>query len=169
LEELMDSSTADPRAAAASRLDPEPVPRRDVLGLAALASMASALLFAAVGILRLPRAAVLASPSKKFRVSLPESLAAGQPFVPAGRSVALYRDGQGVYAISTVCTHLGCIVKSDAAGFECPCHGSRFAPDGSVLKGPAPTALAWLKVSAAGGDFVVDEGQRVPPGTKVNA
>ncbi len=162
--------TATPPAPSASRLDPEPVPRRDFLGLAALATMASALLFALVGMLRLPRAAVLASPSKKFRVSLPESLAAGEPFVPPGRSVALYRDAQGgVYAISTVCTHLGCIVKSDAAGFECPCHGSRFAKDGSVVKGPAPTALQWLKVSAAGGAFVVDEGQRVPAGTKVNA
>ncbi len=166
----MGTSPASAPGTPPSRLDPEPVPRRDFLGLAALASMASALLFAVVGALRLPRAAVLASPSKKFRVNLPESLAAGQPFVPPGRSVAVYRDGQGgVYAISTVCTHLGCIVKSDAAGFECPCHGSRFAPDGSVIKGPAPAALPWLKVSAAGGDFVVDEGQRVPAGTKVNA
>ena len=80
--------------------------------------------------LRLPKAAVLSSPSKKFRVTLPESLPPGQAFVPPGRSVAIFRDDEGVYAISTVCTHLGCIVKSTAEGFECPCHGSRFAPDG---------------------------------------
>jgi cytochrome b6-f complex iron-sulfur subunit len=152
-----------------SRLEPEPMPRRDFLGLAALWAAASTLLFAAIGMLRLPKAAVLASPSRRFRVSLPESLAAGEAFVPRGRSVALFRDGEGVWAISTVCTHLGCIVKPTAEGFDCPCHGSRFGPDGSVVKGPAPTALPWRKVSAGGGVFVVDEDVAVPPGTKAKA
>jgi nitrite reductase/ring-hydroxylating ferredoxin subunit len=150
-----------------SRLDPEAVPRRDVLGLLSLWSMASALVFAAVGMLRLPRAAVLPSPSKKFRVTIPETLPAGEAFVPAGRSVALFRDGQGVHAISIICTHLGCIVKPTAGGFECPCHGSRFAKDGTVVGGPAPSPLAWLQVSAAGGAIVVDESAPVPSGTKV--
>ncbi|MEW6321889.1 MAG: Rieske 2Fe-2S domain-containing protein [Acidobacteriota bacterium] len=154
---------------AASRLDPEPVPRRDVLGLLSLWSMATALLFAAVGMLRLPRAAVLPSPSKKFRVTLPDTLAAGEPFVPPGRSVALYRDEAGVYAISIVCTHLGCIVKPTAAGFECPCHGSAFARDGAVTRGPAPQPLPWIKVTADGGTITVDEGATVPAGTKVLA
>jgi len=152
---------------ARSRLDPEPLPRRDFLGLASIAAAASALLFAAIGMLRLPKAAVLSSPSKKFRVNLPDSLAAGVPYVPPGRSVALFRDGEGVYAISTVCTHLGCIVKPTGEGFECPCHGSRFAGTGSVVKGPAPRPLAWVKVSGKAGDYIVDEGQSVPAGTKI--
>lgn len=159
---------AEPTAAR-SRLDPEPVPRRDFLGLASLWAMASALLLATVGILRLPKAAVLASPSRKFKVALPETLAAGEPFVPVGRSVALFRDADGVHAVSTVCTHLGCIVKSGADGFECPCHGSRFALDGTVTKGPAPAPLPWLKVTGSAGNYVVDEDQPVAPGTKVNA
>lgn len=150
-----------------SRLDPEAVPRRDMLGLLSLWSMASALLFATIGMLRLPRAAVLPTPSKKFRVSIPETLPAGEAFVPAGRSVALFRDGEGVHAISTVCTHLGCIVKPTAQGFECPCHGSRFAKDGAVTGGPAPAPLGWLQVSAAGSAVMVDEGSKVPAGTKV--
>jgi cytochrome b6-f complex iron-sulfur subunit len=149
-----------------SRLQPEPVARRDFLGLAALAAAAAALLFALLGMLRLPRAAVLASPAKKFRVTLPESLAPGQAFAPPGRTVALFRDEEGVYAISTVCTHLGCLVKNTAEGFECPCHGSRFAPDGSVTKGPAPLPLPWRKVTANGDSYVVDEETTVPPGTK---
>jgi nitrite reductase/ring-hydroxylating ferredoxin subunit len=154
---------------AASRLDPEPIPRRDVLGLLALWSMTSALLFAFLGTMRLPRAAVLPSPSKRFRASMPDTLPAGQAFVPPGRSVALFRDAEGIYAISIVCTHLGCIVKPTAAGFECPCHGSGFAPDGSVTKGPAPRALSWLAVSASGGTVIVDEESTVPAGTKVSA
>lgn len=154
---------------ARSRLDPEPVPRRDFLGLASVAAAVGTLLFAVLGMLRLPKAAVLSSPSRKFRVSLPDSLPVGEAFVPAGRSVALFRDGEGVYAVSTVCTHLGCIVKPSTQGFECPCHGSRFAPDGAVVKGPAPRALPWVKVSGAGGAYLVDEGASVPPGTKVKA
>jgi cytochrome b6-f complex iron-sulfur subunit len=154
---------------APSRLDPEPVPRRDFLGLASMWAAASTMVFALGGILRLPKAAVLSSPSRKFRVTLPESLAAGEAFVPPGRSVALFRDAHGVYAISTVCTHLGCIVKATGGAFECPCHGSRFAADGSVVKGPAPAALPWRKVTVSGATCLVDEDVVVPPGTKVNA
>jgi len=153
----------------ASRLDPEPVHRRDVLGLLSLWSMASALCFALIGILRLPRAAVLPSPSKKFRARVPETLQPGEPFVPAGRSVALFRDAEGFYAISIVCTHLGCIVKPTTTGFECPCHGSRFAPDGSVVRGPAPRELSWLAVSVAGDSVIVDEETPVKQGTRVTA
>lgn len=132
-------------------------------------SMASTLLFALVGMMRLPRAAVLPSPSKKFRVSIPDALPEGAAFVPPGRSVALFRDTEGVFAISIVCTHLGCIVKPTAQGFECPCHGSGFAPDGSVTKGPAPRPLSWLAVSTSGDAVIVDEETTVPPGTKVTA
>lgn len=152
-----------------SRLDPEPVPRRDFLGLFSLWSMAATFLFATVGMFRLPKAAVLESPSKKFRVTLPDALSPGEPFVPPGRAVAVFRDAGGVYAISTICTHLGCVVRASAGGFECPCHGSGFAADGAVTKGPAPRALDWLQVSASGGTVIVDEATPVPPGTKVTA
>jgi cytochrome b6-f complex iron-sulfur subunit len=90
--------------------------------------------------------------------------------VPPGRSVALFRDAAGVFAISTVCTHLGCIVKRESAGFACPCHGSKFALDGTVTKGPAPKPLAWLAVTRnADGSYLVDQAKPVPPGTKVLA
>ena len=150
-----------------SRLDPEPMPRRDFLGLSALFAFAGSMLFAVTGMLRLPKAAVLSSPSKKFSVMLPGSLAAGEPFVPPGRSVALFRDADGANAISTICTHLGCVVKASAGEFECPCHGSRFSADGSGTKGPAPQALPWLKVTASGAGLIVDEGTTVPSGSKV--
>jgi cytochrome b6-f complex iron-sulfur subunit len=146
------------------------VARRDFLGLAALWSAVAALAVAAIGALRLPRAAVVPVPSRKFRVTLPETLAAGEPYVPPGRSVAVFRDGSGVWAISTVCTHLGCIVKQEAAGFACPCHGSQFKLDGAVTKGPAPKALPWLAVAPAGnGTYLVDEGETVSAGTKATA
>lgn len=150
-----------------SRLEPEPVTRRDVLGLMSLWAAASAMLFGLFGMMRLPKAALLSSPSKRFRVTLPETLAAGEAFTPSGRNVAVFRDEQGVYAISRVCTHLGCIVKPTEAGFECPCHGSRYDHDGLVTKGPAPRPLQWLEVKQQAGALYVDEGASVPAGTKV--
>ena len=152
-----------------SRLDPEPIPRRDLLGLASLWSAASALLFAALGAMRLPNAAIVAAPSKSFGETLPESLPAGEAFIPANRAVAIFRDSEGIYAISTICPHLGCVVKSNPEGFECPCHGSRFKPDGTVSKGPSPLPLKWLKVKAVNGGFQVDESTTVPAGTRVKA
>jgi Rieske Fe-S protein len=152
-----------------SRLDPEPTPRRDFLGLTALWSALGALAFAAVGMLRLPKAAVVASPSKKFRVDLPKNLSPGEAFEPPGHSVALFQDSDGVYAISTVCTHLGCIVKPTPEGFNCPCHGSKFDDDGAVLSGPAPSALPWLKVEMDGSTVLVDADETVPAGTKAKA
>lgn len=162
------TTEAKPTQSARSRLDPEAMPRRDFLGLAAWWSSAAALLFGFLGAMRLPKAAVLPSPSKKFKLTLPASIASGQPYVPAGRSVAIYKEGTNVYALSTVCTHLGCIVKATDDGFDCPCHGSKFRKDGSVLKGPAPKALPWLEVKHLSGDnFLVDEGKSVPAGTTV--
>ncbi|MBL8290271.1 MAG: Rieske 2Fe-2S domain-containing protein [Bryobacterales bacterium] len=160
------TTTAKP---ARSRLDPDPVARRDWLGLSSLWAMGGALLFGLAGMLKLPKAAVLASPSKKFRVALPETLPAGEAFVPPGRAIAIFKDAEGTFAVSTICTHLGCVVKPTAEGFECPCHGSRFAANGEVTKGPAPRALPWLKVSVSGGNVTIDEGTTVPPGTKVKA
>ncbi len=163
----MTTTPSGPASTVRSRLEPEPMPRRDFLGLAALWSAAVALGFALVGSLRLPRAAVVPAPARKFRVSLPETLTAGEPFLPAGRSVAVFRDADGVYAISRVCTHLGCLVKNEASGFQCPCHGSRFALDGSVTKGPAPKALPWVAVTrVAASTYMIDESKTVPSGTK---
>lgn len=59
--------------------------------------------------------------------------------------VAVHRDREGrFHERSAVCPHLGCIVRWNAAesSWDCPCHGSRFAPTGEVLNGPAHRPLA---------------------------
>ncbi|HEY1172199.1 MAG TPA: FAD-dependent oxidoreductase [Verrucomicrobiae bacterium] len=61
-----------------------------------------------------------------------------------GRKVAAYRDPKGKLTLcSPVCTHLKCIVAWNDAEktWDCPCHGSRFAPTGEVLSGPAEKPL----------------------------
>jgi nitrite reductase/ring-hydroxylating ferredoxin subunit len=61
-----------------------------------------------------------------------------------GTKVAGHCDDDGtLHAVSARCTHLGCQVAWNSAerSWDCPCHGSRFAPDGSVLCGPATRPL----------------------------
>lgn len=164
------TNAASPSTSGGSRLDPEPVPRRDFLGIAATVTGLLSLLLATVGVARLPRAAVVPVPSRNFRVDLPDNLAAGEPFLPPGRSVAIFRDGEGVYALSTICTHLGCIVKAEGDGFDCPCHGSRFGLHGELEKGPAPKSLPWVEITRmADGSYLVDEAATVPEGRRAVA
>ena len=62
-----------------------------------------------------------------------------------GQKVAVYRDARGhVTKRSAMCTHMGCVVGWNEAErtWDCPCHGSRFKPDGSVISGPAEAPLA---------------------------
>ena len=61
-----------------------------------------------------------------------------------GKKVAAYRDGNGeVLLRSATCTHMGCIVGWNDAErtWDCPCHGSRFKPNGEVISGPAESPL----------------------------
>ncbi|MFI6025574.1 FAD-dependent oxidoreductase [Amycolatopsis magusensis] len=58
--------------------------------------------------------------------------------------VAAYRDEQGVlHRRGGHCTHLGCVVAFNNAEktWDCPCHGSRFGVDGTVIQGPATRPL----------------------------
>lgn len=60
--------------------------------------------------------------------------------------VALVREEGNTYAISLICTHLGCTVNVLPQGITCPCHGSEFTSTGTVVKGPATEPLPHLRV-----------------------
>jgi cytochrome b6-f complex iron-sulfur subunit len=72
---------------------------------------------------------------------------------------------EGFYALSAVCTHLGCLStwKADTGEIVCPCHGSTFRRDGTVTSGPAPEPLPWLKVWISDdGNLMVDRSATLP-------
>ena len=80
--------------------------------------------------------------------------------------------GGGVFALSAVCTHLGCITRflSDERAIACPCHGSRFDLEGNVVHGPAPRPLPWLEIQTdATGNLVVDTSILIPHGRVTRA
>jgi Rieske Fe-S protein len=89
-------------------------------------------------------------------------------------NVVVARDAVGVYAMSAVCTHAGCLLgdgaRTIAGGLACPCHGSAFDGDGAVTHGPAQAALQHYQVTiAADGSITVEGSQPVPPSARTPA
>jgi cytochrome b6-f complex iron-sulfur subunit len=69
----------------------------------------------------------------------------------------------GFYALSTVCTHLGCTPNWLLAEgkFKCPCHGSGFQPTGVNFEGPAPRPLERFAIKLADdGQILVDKNRK---------
>jgi glycine/D-amino acid oxidase-like deaminating enzyme/nitrite reductase/ring-hydroxylating ferredoxin subunit len=76
-----------------------------------------------------------------------EAVASGEGAIISvdGKRIATYRDDVGrLHSLSPVCTHLGCYVSWNRAekSWDCPCHGSRFTGEGTVIQGPAVRDLA---------------------------
>mgnify|MGYP005834354535 FL=1 len=91
----------------------------------------------------------------------------GRLYVAEARAFVL-RDETGFYALSAVCTHLGCLVQGAGLGYACACHGSRFDAGGAPLGGPAPRPLLALAVAwDEEGQLVVDPGRPAEPGARL--
>ena len=72
----------------------------------------------------------------------------------------MVRDEESIFALSTVCTHLGCTPNwlRTEGKFKCPCHGSGFRMTGINFEGPAPRPLERYKVSLSNdGQILVDK------------
>jgi len=104
---------------------------------------------------------VLTEPPQRFKIGPPGNY-------PPGRVETRFKEQHGIwvvhgvyqgqaqiYALRTVCTHLGCITiwQESEQKFKCPCHGSGFSKDGVNLEGPAPRPLERCAVRIA------DDGQ----------
>ena len=150
--------------------------RRTFLGVATCAVGGAAALAVGIPVLRLvaapvgtttvtgPSEALDLGPLDRFRVGAePRKVEIIAPVVKdawtAARNVVLGAaflrrpTADKVIALSAVCPHLGCAVGWDAAAknFLCPCHDSRFEPDGPRLGGPAERGLDPLPVEVVEG------------------
>jgi Rieske Fe-S protein len=84
----------------------------------------------------------------------------------------LGRDENGLYAMTSTCTHEGCDMIHDgsvtSSGISCSCHGSRFDLNGNVTNGPASAPLQHFAVSIdASGAITVHGGMDVSASTRV--
>ncbi|GAB4410262.1 MAG: Rieske 2Fe-2S domain-containing protein [Thermodesulfovibrionales bacterium] len=141
--------------------------RRDFLGLAAFGAAIMSALSVLAGTLRIFKPNVRYEESMQFNIGKPENFPAGTVKKIDEKNLFVFADEGGVYAITAVCQHLGCIVFTTEWGFQCPCHGSKYDKDGNVIAGPAPRGLPWFEITQnVDGTLVVDAAKEVPRGTK---
>lgn len=155
---------------ASERFKP-PATRRDFLGLAAGWSAVVAFVMALLGSLRLPMPSVFPESNSRVKLGPPKRFSVGSATYFSQRRLWVLRDEEGFHAISSVCTHLGCIAERLEDGrFSCPCHGSSFDAAGRVKGGPAPKGLVWAQLSLSPeGSLVADTLKEVKAGTVFKA
>ena len=129
-------------------------------------SLAAVNLMWLLGLARFMFPNILIEPPTRFKVGFPDSLSPGQvetKFIAQfGVWIVRYEfDGLPmIYAIKSVCTHLGCTPNWLEAEqkFKCPCHGSGFYKDAVNFEGPAPRPLERYAISLADdGQLLVDK------------
>ncbi len=109
---------------------------------------------------------VLFEPPRIFLAGRPEDYPPGTVAteLKERRGVWIVSTSEGLYALISICTHLGCSPNwfEDEGLFKCPCHGSNYNLDGDVVAGPAPESLfrASVKVNPFG-QLVVDKSLQV--------
>ena len=107
---------------------------------------------------------VLFEPSMVFRAGNPDLYPINSVTYLQEQLVYVVRTLNGFYAVSAVCTHLGCITqwKPEANMIACPCHGSKFKTDGTKIEGPAPRPLPHFAITlTTDGELQVDKLQTV--------
>ncbi len=146
--------------------------RRDFLTRLGVGACAVAAAGAALTTLDYMKPKVLFEPATRFRAGSPADYPEGTVRFNREERTYVIGGAGGVYALSAVCTHLGCITRhlSDEGIIACPCHGSRFDLEGTVIHGPAPRPLPWLEVTTnANGELIVDTSVIIPRGKVLRA
>lgn len=85
----------------------------------------------------------------------------GEPYRDTAGKFYLVHTQDGLVALYWKCPHLGCTVPwvASETQFHCPCHGSIYSYDGTLIGGPAPRSMDYMAVSlGAAGDVIVDTG-----------
>lgn len=107
---------------------------------------------------------VLFEPPQIFKAGFPSEYADGMVDTRWKEKfrVWIVREGNIIYALRSVCTHLGCTPNwlSTEEKFKCPCHGSGFYISGINFEGPAPRPLERVRISLADdGQILIDQTQ----------
>jgi len=148
------------------------IPRRSMISWMTLAwaAFSASMLAAATATGRFMFPNVLFEPPPTFKAGLPDELQKGivdERFKPLG--VWLVKDNDvvtgalGIYALSTVCTHLGCTPNwlDGEQKFKCPCHGSGYYKNGINFEGPTPRPLERFAIELADdGQIRVDKSRK---------
>jgi Rieske Fe-S protein len=97
-----------------------------------------------------------------------QDIVVGALQIVPGSTAFIGRDTNGLYAMSAVCTHQGCLLgtlgATGAAGIGCGCHGSRFDGNGAVTHGPAARPLQHYRVDVGtDGSITIQGGVLVDP------
>jgi len=144
------------------------VSRRDFLSVASVGLVVTSVVSVLAGMFRMSKANVRYEEATRFKIGKAENFPVGTVKKLDDKGVFIFSNDDGLHAISSVCTHLGCIVAVTETGFQCPCHGSKYDENGKVIGGPAPRNLAWLEISRGlDGSLMVDTATAVPAGTRL--
>jgi cytochrome b6-f complex iron-sulfur subunit len=162
---------SEPKIPAEGNAPPAPqgareVTRRDFFNEIAMAALGIAGLGASVVTYRFFSPNVLFEPPSSFRVGNPDQYPVDSVSFIEDQQVYIVRTKDGFYAVSAVCTHLGCITqwKPESNQIACPCHGSKFMRDGRKIEGPAPNPLPHFAIAlTADGDLRVDKLEILKP------
>ena len=112
---------------------------------------------------------VLMEPPTKFKVGFPAGYSPGQVEAKYKAQFGVwvvrweYEGESQIYALKSVCTHLGCTPNwlEGEQKFKCPCHGSGFYKDGVNFEGPAPRPLERYAITLADdGQLEVDKSRK---------
>ncbi len=108
---------------------------------------------------------ILYEPALEFIAGKPDDYQVGEVSTRMKKEqrVWMIRNDRGIYALISICTHLGCtpIWHVSEQRIKCPCHGSNFLRDGQNVAGPAPAPLFRAAISLdLAGNIVVDKSQQ---------
>jgi len=109
---------------------------------------------------------VLYEPSPIANLGKPDRFPLDSVTADPVAGVYIIHAAEGLYALSAICTHLGCFTawKPELGIIACPCHGSKFNRLGVKIDGPAPKPLPRLKLSVGDeGELLVDRSTIVTP------
>lgn len=123
------------------------ISRRDFLKISTNSLLAISGLLGIGGLIRYLSYQFDPTPPSEFDIGPAANYRLNSRTIVAHIPAIIIHDEDGLHAISLTCSHLGCAVEERNFGFECPCHSSRYDPDGVVLKGPSTASLRKLRVA----------------------